>query len=359
MEGAEEKTTDDAKEARNWVSIDGAEEEGSGESVSVASYNMLAFAYARRRWFPNSSPRHLSASYRHRNLLREILFAAPDLLCLQEVDKWEEKYKDALEKKGYACEYKHRTGGRKDGCLIAYKTDRFKCVTRRGVNFNNIGNKLKRNCFKTQNVALMLELELVRDGTPGENEHQGEAKRADRFILVNAHLNWQSKDLRLLQTVKLLQDIFVFVNEVKNKCKIRKQELPLIICGDFNAPPDSDEYDMITNGVVNLSSLSQNVKKRMDLQSYPQSFAPLFSAYKSVLGREPAFTNYKLDFHNTLDYIFYSPEHRLKPVKVLDLPSEVTLFRLGMPPNKVFSSDHFMLYCEFRLLMMVEEKQTK
>ena len=57
------------------------------------------------------------------------------------------------------------------------------------------------------------------------------------------------------------------------------------------------------------------------------------SAYATLLGQEPLFTNFTAKFVGTLDYIFYEP-HALKPNQILLLPTEVPPHRRAAAPPR-------------------------
>lgn len=76
---------------------------------------------------------------------------------------------------------------------------------------------------------------------------------------------------------------------------------------------------------------------------------PLYSAYAQMRGREPAFTNCTPDFTNTLDYIFYSPLGRVKPVSFLELPEPDSEDVAGWLPNLHHPSDHLPIGADFEV----------
>lgn len=118
-----------------------------GVSVSVATWNVLAQSYA----FSHAGvdPRALSWEHRSGLLLRALEAAArPSIVCLQEVDKFEEHFRDGLHAMGYECRYTARSGllgsgvhcpaspaewaarnrskrSKTDGVLIAWQRDQF------------------------------------------------------------------------------------------------------------------------------------------------------------------------------------------------------------------------------------------
>ncbi|KAL6071600.1 CCR4-NOT transcription complex subunit 6-like [Balamuthia mandrillaris] len=456
------------------------------DALSVLSYNVLAVRYARKGWLPHASRKVLDPNYRRHNLLREILDAHADILCLQEVDEFEKEWREPLEQAGYECQYKHRTGGRKDGCLIAYLARKFRLVERRGVNFNTIGKKAKRRSFLTQNVALMVELQQLCNNhekeARNEEEREGEGEESGTSLVVACvHLNWEWEDLKLLQTLKLMEELTSFRGKyIHQKKENREPLLPLLLCGDFNAMPpsccgrtnkhenethnetehksknengkrnteegdehekqekeeeehtqkekekgtekeekeekeeknngtdkanqmeteiDGEVYQMLTTGVIDLSGLAPKLRQRLRLplhvtlaqhkghkgesneeptksrtntktKQQKRKLPSVASAYKEVLGMEPPFTNRKPNFRGTLDYIFYSRDSEeagegeqegtlLVPTAVLDVPSEKLVLELGALPNRVWSSDHLMLWASFLVLQRCGHTDTK
>ncbi|XP_049848283.1 protein angel homolog 2-like [Schistocerca gregaria] len=62
---------------------------------------------------------------------------------------------------------------------------------------------------------------------------------------------------------------------------------------------------------------------------------------------EPLITSHFSQFSGTLDYIFVA--NGVRPVRYLQLPSEVELMKIGPLPTDTFASDHLMLMCEIHL----------
>lgn len=97
----------------------------------------------------------------------------------------------------------------------------------------------------------------------------------------------------------------------------------LFVTGDFNSTPDSEVYDFMRKS--------------------------LGSGYKSVLGKEPDFTNFTEGFIGTLDYLFYDEKHA-SAEGVLNVVNEEVARADSYLPSLAFSSDHCSLLAEFRLL---------
>ena len=115
--------------------------------VRVCSFNILADCYAARSFFPYVLPRHLAFAARKELIKNAIRSIDADILCmqvvgkmlclhadlfassyavpflltpLQEVDRWPE-HLAYLKEMGYEAHYKQRTGGKLDGCILAFK----------------------------------------------------------------------------------------------------------------------------------------------------------------------------------------------------------------------------------------------
>lgn len=80
-----------------------------------------------------------------------------DLICLQEIDHFEDVYKPALNGLGYFCETAYRRG--QDAVLIGYCMKRFKLIDKTEVNYNDLFEKYDYNRdFKRHNVGLIVLL---------------------------------------------------------------------------------------------------------------------------------------------------------------------------------------------------------
>ena len=88
------------------------------------TYNILAHVYT-VGWFALHYDHDLSLlqdwKYRAERVMMEIEADKPELLCLQEVDHYEQFYRDKLAKLGYKAELVWRRN--KDAVLIAYRNE--------------------------------------------------------------------------------------------------------------------------------------------------------------------------------------------------------------------------------------------
>lgn len=104
-------------------------------------------------------------TYRSRRIIKEIFGqeTLSDIICLQEVDNFEEVYKPQFDKHGYSYELNYRKN--KDAVLISYNNQKFKLVDKMPINYNDIG-KLHgwSDDYQKCNKALLCLLEHKESG---------------------------------------------------------------------------------------------------------------------------------------------------------------------------------------------------
>lgn len=133
------------------------------------------------------------------------------------------------------------------------------------------------------------------------------------ICISNVHIfsNPKFPDVKLWQTHALVKQVsvhiilpspllFLFVAHTTNSYRPPLQierialtrNLPVILCGDFNSEPVSAVYEFMTRNHISVNhpdlSAHANIYATMDLE-HNVSFA---SAYASVFGSEPEYTNY-------------------------------------------------------------------
>jgi hypothetical protein len=93
-------------------------------SIRVMTYNVLADCYALPQWFPACPERLIRFTFRSRRIIDEIRHYQPDVACLQEVDHWDDFYRDALHSLGYDSKFASRPG-RLDGCATIWQRTKY------------------------------------------------------------------------------------------------------------------------------------------------------------------------------------------------------------------------------------------
>jgi CCR4-NOT transcription complex subunit 6 len=123
----------------------------------------------------------------------------------------------------------------------------------------------------------------------------------------------------------------------------------VVLTGDYNSEPDSGAIQLIKSGTLPVTHPHCTVDEedvRFPFEAL-SSAVPLRSAYESVLGAEPNFTNVTADYQGTLDYIFSN--QGLVPLSVLGLPSlSECREEAGLPSSK-HPSDHLPIAATFKI----------
>ncbi len=343
-----------------------------GERFRVVTYNILAEIYATQQQYPYCDFWALSWDYRFQNIMREIIDACPDVICMQEVqaDHYETHLYNALSEAGFEGVYKQKTrasmglAGKVDGCALFWRRSKFHLVESYSIEFNELAQRQATqvlgmnprseegmaylNRLSKDNVAQLVVLELAQPSMSTRSNREP----INQVCIANTHLysNKDFPDVKLWQSWQLLQELETFVMS-------RGQNLPLMICGDFNSTPDTAVYDLLSRMAVHPGHPDVNMNNGDDSTpnilpdaiSISHSFQ-LGSVYHTVMGEEPKATNYTELFKGVLDYMWYSASN-LRPLSCAPIPDESVLTKHGDAlPSTQYSSDHIMLISDMQIM---------
>jgi mRNA deadenylase 3'-5' endonuclease subunit Ccr4 len=177
-------------------------------------------------------PEHLKWNFRKDMIGSAIQNCAADILCLQEVDHYDDFYEPFLSNIGYSTIYLQRPK-RKDGCLIAYKKDNFELSAVEEIQFDDIVDFMPsdsaRSNVKRSNVALIALL-------------TNKLKPENAFVISTAHLYWNErrKEVKKMQTQYLYGRVESFLSS-----NALPEQTPVVIAGDFNSIPLSEPYQVL------------------------------------------------------------------------------------------------------------------
>ena len=259
-----------------------------------------------------------------------------------------------------------------DGCATFFKEKKFILLDKQLINFGQTAvrrpdakgqDDIYNRLWQKDHIAVVLFLENRQTGS--------------RFIVVNAHLYWDPafKDVKLIQTAILMEEITKLSgNYAKwpactDKAAFRFSEaegeesdeplpepapsmeyasgdqIPLLMCGDFNSGPGSAAYNLIANGHLTEEhpDLGKRIYGNLSRVGMTHPFK-LKSSYSNI--GELSFTNYTPDFKDVLDYIWYSSTSLHVSALLGDVDKEY-LKRVPGFPNYHFPSDHVALFAEF------------
>lgn len=369
---------------------------------SVLSYNILAqdLLEDNSHLYRHCSQPLLQWGFRFPNILKELKQLDADIMCLQEVqdNHYGMQLKPILESLGYHCEYKMRTGNKRDGCAICFKRSKFSLVSASPVEFYRPVIQI----LDRDNIGLVVLLQPTL------------SQSAARVCVANTHLLYNPRrgDIKLTQLAILLAEINKLASDGKDG------HCPIILCGDFNSVPDSPLYNFIRNGKLIYAGLQigkvsgqetghrgqraltnplwppslgissecqyetmkdaecpvdglDNSEKLMaDIKNYPmdQQTASaichkfkLLSVYSHYLpgSNKTEVTTCHSKSAVTVDYIFYSAakhngaamsgeDGHLQLLGKLALLTEQDLWTVNRLPNENNSSDHLPLLAKFR-----------
>ena len=368
---------------RNLVTAKGgaaaAATHNNGPRFRVSTYNVLAEIYATAQQYPHCDFWALSWDFRFQNILREIMDASPEVLCLQEVqaDHYENHVYASLSDAGYEGVFKQKTrqsmglAGKVDGCALFWRRSKFHLVESYSIEFNELAQRQATqvlglnprseegvaflNRLSKDNVAQLVVLEVI-PASSSTSRGSNTNREITQICVANTHLysNKDFPDVKLWQTWQLLQELESFVMS-------RGTNLPLVICGDFNSTPDTAVYDLLSRQSVHPGHPDVNISTSDDnngngnnsILPDPMNITHSFqlgSAYQTVLGEEPWVTNFTLNFKGVLDYIWYSAQN-LRPLSAALIPDEGQLTKHGQAlPSTEYSSDHIMLISDLQVI---------
>lgn len=355
-------------------------------------------------------------------LAYEMLALHPDVICLQEVDLFifERYLRPTLTSQGYQGFYSNKASSQLEGCAMFWSQGYFEQAVDdelhsfalrdlfqaehsygRGDSLEDIDRLLDQNtelgtvtCKKVGQVLQVAELRLRRGVSRTGPE---------RVVIGNTHLFYHplADHIRAMQAYMVAREL----DHVRRRID-HDQPLPVIFCGDLNSHPLSGVVQLLTQGrigpenhetwqhladyqwemgdeefllehgyignVVNAGdpayvdeafqdalsdpTSAETTVARLDLV-LPHGFPPLQSAYREI----PAFTNYAVDFCDTLDYILLSDASPSEPfgldrVREAPIMPAVDMAGYVAMPNEFMPSDHISLVCDLMWKRWGEEE---
>ncbi|CAM8949523.1 unnamed protein product [Rhodiola kirilowii] len=232
------------------------------ERFTILSYNILADYLANDHWrkLYFHIPRHmLSWEWRKTNLFFELRLWSPDIMCFQEVDRFQELAVE-FKRQGYDGIYKMRTGNPVDGCSVFWRTSKFKLLHEESIEFNKLGLR--------DNVAQICVLESVQRIQMENLSVSGTSSAgSNRVVVCNIHVLFNPKrgDIKIGQ-VRVLFEKAHAVSKAWNNA-------PIVVCGDFNCTPKSPLYNYIVEQKLELSELARD---KVSGQTSAEIQAPIF-----------------------------------------------------------------------------------
>ena len=207
----------------------------SNNHIRILTYNVLAAASAESGFFKQPETT-LAFHHRAPKILSQIQQFSPSIVCLQEADHIKEFYGPSLAKLGFDHVHVCRTG-KSDGEGIWYDRSRWFCRASFPVMFADIEPLARKQSlpspeqYSSPNVAMIAILDALQ---PSPQEHS-------TVVVGSIHLWWKPEDTHLRQT-----QIRFFFKKLKAILKSADlEDCPVLLAGDFNAPPHSRVYNIM------------------------------------------------------------------------------------------------------------------
>ncbi|KAM9314914.1 nocturnin isoform 2-T3 [Pholidichthys leucotaenia] len=286
-------------------------------SIRVMQWNILAQALGEGLdGFVRCPLEALSWSRRKYLILEELLTYRPHIICMQEVDHYYDTLQPVLAGVGYGSSFCPKPwspcldvegNNGPDGCALFFDQSRFELL-------DSVNIQLAAMRIPTNQVAVVTTLRC---------------RITSRCVCVAVtHLKARSgwEWLRSAQGSDLLRHL---QNQVQKHDGGPNNNMPLLICGDFNAIPSEEIYRRFATSSLGLDSAYKKLSRDGSM--------------------EPEYTTWKIrptgECCTTLDYIWYSKD-MLRVDAVLDMPTEEQIGPNRLPSFS-YPSDHLSLVCDF------------
>lgn len=363
---------------------------------------MLCDKYCTAAQYGYTPSEVLSWDYRKNLILNEVRDHDADIMCLQEVDmeSYNEFFRRELAYHDYRGVFWPKSRAKTmpekeaklvDGCATFFKGSKYICLDKQLIDFANTA--INRPDMKGEHDIFnrVMPRDHIAVATFLENRVTG-----SRLIVVNAHIFWDPafKDVKLVQVAILLEQVSALAekwikhapctdkspfrhSEVDGEAKPDPQpdappeeivteesstsaeyssanQIPLLICGDFNSSSGSGVHDLLTLGSVagSHSDLANRGYGNFTRDGMAHGFS-LKSAYSDT--DELSFTNYTPNFTGILDYIWYST-NTLQVRGLLGNVDQEYIRKVPGFPNQHFPSDHLALRAELAIKPRKERK---
>jgi len=328
---------------------------------SLMSYNLLADMLCTVEQFPQVNVAVLDWEHRRSRIMGEIEEQMPDIVCMQELQG----------NAAGAGSDDHYSSMRDFLGALGYEGRYYRKMKRNGIGWphTQIGNAIfwRAGSFEYlehEDVPIAIRLNAACEDEPSA-AHFGRGAQVGllvalrhvatsrTLVAVTTHLscNFQEPWTQVAQMQVMLLAAAALAAR-------HGPETALVIGADLNSIPGSGVYHLITSGHLPAAHPHLRIiAEHVELPEFGDAGEfggggrdlkqpmPLTSAYGTLLGQEPLFTNFTAGFIGTLDYLFGNAQ--VEPLQVLRLPSEDDVRREGFLPASTYPSDHLALVARF------------
>ncbi|KAF8948928.1 Protein angel 1 [Haplosporangium gracile] len=202
------------------------------------TYNLLSkrLALQNPHLYDRCAKSDIKWENRSKLLMQELRSQMLDIYCLQEIDR--EHYigffQPTFREWGYSGVFKKRNGDKPDGCAIFFRNKTVKAVQLLGVNFDE-------NVFtKKENIGIVGIFDII---------HQ---ERTRKVCLATSHIIFHpTYGMTKIAQLRMLLD------SAREMIEGQNTDIPIILCGDFNALPYSTVIRYLTDESIDVSALPE------------------------------------------------------------------------------------------------------
>eukprot|EP00735_Rhodelphis_limneticus_P004450 TRINITY_DN16035_c0_g1::TRINITY_DN16035_c0_g1_i1::g.13814::m.13814 TRINITY_DN16035_c0_g1::TRINITY_DN16035_c0_g1_i1::g.13814 ORF type:complete len:439 (-),score=42.81,sp/A8MS41/CCR4D_ARATH/26.71/1e-27,Exo_endo_phos/PF03372.18/5.6e-18 TRINITY_DN16035_c0_g1_i1:438-1676(-) len=341
-------------------------------SIKILTFNILAGNLGTSDHFPYVDPSRLEWSARRELIVSQILAVDPDVFCLQELNDYEEFFRDRFPAAGYASIYIKRPSlhhspwsgeNKHDGCGIFFKADKFILQARETIQYEDRHDRVGLAALLGPKDPLLSPL-----------------------LIATTHLYWDSNKIET--QIAELKQFEEWLEMHYQNCTMQLGKAPVVaVCGDFNNTPSSQIYKYMVSEFMRSTipsgfrSAYDTYQWKMELQtqvpshigsdcsstspsnhhsvSYPatstcprtitglvspgadvpaacssQHSAPFSDVSREEGLYEPQFTAFNFRRSQTIDYIWFT-KGSMDVVALLELPAEDELRKESGPEGWV------------------------
>ncbi|KAF9901713.1 Protein angel 2 [Linnemannia zychae] len=236
------------------------------DTFTVMTYNLLSstLALQNQHLYRHCAQGVIEWRDRSKRLLQELRSQLLDIYCLQEIDKEDyiSLFQPTFREWGYSGVYKKRNGSKTDGCAIFFRNRTVKAIRLHGVNYDD-------NSFsKKENIGIVGIFDI---------KHRN---KTTRICLATTHIIFHPT----YGMTKVAQ-LRILLDSARKMIVEQKADIPIVLCGDFNALPYSTVVRYLTDECVDVSDNNSDYKQRRFNNHYNANSRKHDSYYSHSLER--------------------------------------------------------------------------
>ena len=318
----------------------------ASNTYSFLQLNTLAKFCCNQVSFPRVNPNYLDWDYR-KKLFKELFEKLKsDIICLEEVDQFEE-FKNEIfsDLNFYEISYFQKGNSNPQGTMLLVNKNKFKLISSEKIKIITDPEKDPLG----ENSTQFFSLNLIEENKISENS------KKNIIILLILHLK-AKKDF---ENIRVMQANFIFqfiennlIEKITDlKINYENNNLNFFFAGDFNTEPDSETIKIFnsfdfSNFFSKISNKNSNDLENNQLSSSYDHFDLNSQNYSNCT----TFKFREKKYLRVIDYIFHSKN--ILNIKTNKTPDEkyikdFNIEEIGFP-SKEFPSDHYYLLMKFK-----------